>query len=61
MILEMSSTITALSAVSSAGNCHDNAAMESFFGLLKREWIKGKKYLTRDEARVDVFGYRQCF
>ena len=48
-------------SMSGTGNCFDNAAAESFFGLLKRECIKGVKYLTRDEARADVFDYIECF
>ncbi len=43
------------------GNCYDNAAVESFFGLLKRERINRVIYLTRDEARADVFDYIECF
>ncbi len=39
------------------GNCHDNAVAESFFQLLKREWIRRKTYATRDDARQDVFEY----
>ena len=32
------------------GNCHDNAVAESFFQLLKRQWIKRKIYLVQPEA-----------
>ena len=48
-------------SMSGTGNCYDNAAVESFFGLLKRERINRVKYLTRDEARADVFDYIECF
>lgn len=34
----------------------DNAAMESFFSLLKTERTARKMYRTRDEAGADVFG-----
>lgn len=47
--------------MSRRGNCHDNAAMESFFQLLKRERIKRKIYTTHDEARSDVFDYIEMF
>ena len=43
------------------GNCHDNAVAESFFQLLKRERIRRKIYLTREEARRDVFDYIEMF
>ena len=39
------------------GNGHDNAVAESFFQLLKRERIRRKPYVTREEARQDVFDY----
>lgn len=43
------------------GNCHDNAVAESFFQLLKRERICRKTYLTRADARQDVFDYIEMF
>ena len=42
-------------------NCHDNAVAESFFQLLRREWIKRKIYTTREDARSDVFDYIEMF
>lgn len=47
--------------MSRAGNCWDNAAMESFFSSLKTERTARKTYRTRDEARADVFDYIECF
>jgi putative transposase len=43
--------------MSSSGNCYDNAAVESFFGLLKRERVDRVRHRTRNEARADVFDY----
>ena len=43
------------------GNCHDNAVVESFFNLLKRERIRRRTYRTRAEARQDVFDYIEMF
>ena len=43
------------------GNCYDNAAVESSFGLLKRERVNRVRYRTRDEARADVFDYIEVF
>lgn len=46
-----------VSGMSTVGSCNDNAAAESFFGLLKCERVNRQKYVTRAEARVDVFDY----
>jgi putative transposase len=48
-------------SMSRRGNCHDNAVAESFFQLLKRERIRRKIYVTRDDARSDVFDYIELF
>jgi putative transposase len=48
-------------SMSRRGNCWDNAVVESFFNLLKRERIRRRKYKTREEARRDVFDYIEFF
>lgn len=48
-------------SMSRRGNCHDNAAMESFFQLLKLERIKRRIYSNHDEARADVFQHIEMF
>ena len=48
-------------SLSGAGNCYDNAAIESFFSLLKRERINRVRYRTREQARSDVFDYIERF
>ena len=50
-----------LSSMSAVGTCADNAATESFFGLLKRERVNRRQYRTRAEARADVFDYIERF
>lgn len=50
-----------VSSMSRRGNCHDNAVAESFFQLLKRERIKRRIYVTREEAKSDVFNYIEMF
>jgi putative transposase len=50
-----------VASMSRRGNCHDNAVVESFFQLLKRERIRRRVYLTRDEGRQDVFDYIEVF
>ena len=47
--------------MSARGNCYDNAVVESFFGLLKRERVNRTRYLTRDEAKADMFDYIERF
>lgn len=48
-------------SMSAVGSCADNAAMEGFFGLLKRERVYRRIYRTRAEARADVFDYIERF
>ena len=50
-----------VASMSRRGNCYDNAVAESFFQLLKRERIRRKIYLDREEARRDVFDYIELF
>jgi len=42
-------------SMSRKANCWDNAVVESFFSTLKREWVQGKGYRTRSDARSDIF------
>jgi putative transposase len=48
-------------SMSRAGNCWDNAAMESFFSSLKTERTERRTYRTRDDAKADVFDYIERF
>jgi putative transposase len=48
-------------SMSNRGDCYDNAVMESFFGTLKNEWVHHQKYLTRSQARTDIFAYIEGF
>jgi len=50
-----------LPSMSRRGNCFDNAVAESFFSSLKKERIRRKIYLTRDNARADIFDYMEMF
>ena len=47
--------------MSRKGDCWDNAAMESFFSTMKTERTARRNYVTRDEARADVFDYIERF
>jgi len=48
-------------SMNGVGNWYDNAPMESFFGTLKRERVHHCLYLTRDEAKTDIFSYIEAF
>ncbi len=48
-------------SMSRKGNCWDNAPMESFWGKLKTEWLYGKRFRTREEAKQAVFEYIELF
>ncbi len=50
-----------ISSMSAVGSCADNAAAESFFGVLKRERVNRRQYRTRSEARSHVFDYIERF
>jgi len=48
-------------SMSRKGDCWDNAAIESFFSSLKTERTRRRNYVTRDQARADVFDYIERF
>lgn len=50
-----------IQSMSAVGSCADNASMEGFFGMLKRERVNRRIYQTRAEARADVFDYIEQF
>jgi putative transposase len=50
-----------VASMNGVGSWYDNAAMESFIGTLKTEWVHHRAYQTRDEAKTDVFAYIEGF
>jgi putative transposase len=48
-------------SMSRSGNVWDNAVMESFFSTLKTERTARKTYISRDQARADVFDFIERF
>jgi putative transposase len=48
-------------SMSGVGSCADNAAVEGFFGRLKRERVNRRQYRANAEARADVFDYIERF
>ncbi len=54
-------TLNMKPSMSRKGNCWDNAVAESFFANLKKERVGRKSYLSRAQARLDVFNYIEMF
>jgi transposase InsO family protein len=48
-------------SMSRKGNCYDSAVAESFFRLLKTEWVNHHRYLSRSEAISSLFYYIEIF
>ena len=48
-------------SMSRKADCYDNAPMESFFHTLKTELVHHQHYVTRQEARRDIFAYIEGF
>ena len=48
-------------SMSRRGNCWDNAVVESFFHTLKTELVYHRRYITREEARQDIFEWIEVF
>ena len=43
------------------GNCHDNACVESFFARLKTECLPPTRFVTREQAEIEIFSYIEVF
>lgn len=54
-------THACVQSMSRKGNCWDNAVMESFFSTLEFECLRGKHFVTRAQARLEVFTYIETF
>ena len=50
-----------VASMSRAGNCYDNAAMESFWGKLKTELVHRRKFAHPAEARTAIFEHVEVF
>jgi putative transposase len=48
-------------SMSAKGHCYDNACMESFFATLKKELIHGRRFRTRDDAKLIIIDYIATF
>lgn len=43
------------------GNAYDNAVVESFFSNLKNELVHHRRFLTREQAKAEIFDYIEIF
>ena len=50
-----------VASMSRAGNCYDNAAMESFWGKLKTELVHRRKFASPAQARTAIFEHVEVF
>lgn len=48
-------------SMSRKGNCYDNACMESFYSIIKKELIQHERYETRGEAKASILEYIVSF
>jgi transposase InsO family protein len=48
-------------SMSRKGNCYDNAVIESFHSVLKKEFIYCTKFRTKAQAQQEVFEYIELF
>ncbi|MBG9568034.1 transposase [Brevibacillus agri] len=48
-------------SMSRKGNCYDNACIESFHSVLKKELVYLEKFKTRKQAKKRIFEYITCF
>jgi len=51
----------AIVSMSRKGNAYDNAVVESFFGNLKNELVHHRRFVTREQARAEIFDYIEVF
>lgn len=48
-------------SMSRKGNCYDNACMESFHSLLKKELVYRKRFKTKQQAYDEIYRYIEFF
>ena len=47
--------------MSDPGNCYDNAISETFFKTLRAELTYHNRFITRKDAKRELFDYIECF
>jgi putative transposase len=59
--LALCEALGCIRSMSAKGNCYDNAAMESFFGVLKREDLNDFHFDSIESVRAQVFEYIETY
>ncbi|AHV95354.1 IS3 family transposase [Paenibacillus sabinae] len=54
-------TYRMITSMSRKGNCYDNACMESFHSILKKELIYCKRFRTKQQAYDEIYRYIEFF
>ena len=52
---EMLANLGKEQSMSRAGDCYDNAMIESLWSILKKELVHGTRFKTREDARLAIF------
>ena len=47
--------------MSRKGDCYDNAVAESFFSTLKNELLYGERFISREQAKLEIFKFMEIF
>ena len=50
-----------IASMSRKANCYDNATMESFWSTLKLELVYRQDFISRSQARSQIFDYIEIF
>ena len=50
-----------VASMSRKANCYDNATMESFWSTLKLELVYRRHFISRSQARSQIFDYIESF
>ena len=58
---EQLETYNMQASMSRKGNCYDNACIESFHSLLKKELIYCTRFRTKEQAHQEIFEYIEIF
>ena len=59
--IDLSDGFSCTRSMSAKGNCYDNATMESFFGVIKREELDREEFPDINAVRQQVFEYIETY
>ena len=48
-------------SMSRKGDCYDNAVAESFFSTLKNELLYEERFISREQAKLEIFKFMEIF